>query len=121
MQEKDYKSVDIAVHINSSLETMALYQSYVDRGWTYKQDMSGPLKTIGKWSSKPVCVAPLIHVINGVRVLYVEATSVLVDWDMIDVWIKAVTENPDIKIQCEPSNLGSDIQGILWQRENPRR
>lgn len=116
MSEKDYKSVDVVVQISSSLEMSALYEIYMLREWSYKQDMGGPLITIGEWAGRKICVAPLIHVVEGVRVMYVEATSSLIDWDMIDEWIKSVTGKADIRIQNNPSNLPGDISSILWNR-----
>ncbi len=116
MSEKDYKSVDIAVQISSSMETMALYKEFTDLKLKFTQDRSGPLVTVGNINDRPICIAPLIHVIEGVRVLYVEATSVLVDWEMIDNWIREVTGKPDIKIQNSPINLPGDINSVLWNR-----
>lgn len=117
MSEKDFKSVDIAVQISSSLETSTLYEIYCKRNWSFKQDMGGPLVKISEWAGRPICVAPLIHVIDGVRVLYVEATSALIDWDLIDEWIKSVTGKDDIKIENNPGNLPGQISNILWNRK----
>lgn len=117
MSEKDYKSVDIAVEISSSLEVSALYTLFKEHGWSYQQDRGGPLLTVGKLVDRPICVAPLIHVIEGVRVLYVEATSGLVDWNIIEEWVRSVTGKDNIRIQNEPNNLFGDIQAILWRRE----
>lgn len=116
MSEKDYKSVDIAVQISSSLETMSLYQEYMERKWSYQQDRSGPLLTIGKIGDRPICVAPLIHVVEGIRVMYVEATSPLIDWTLIDNWVREVTGKPDIRIQCDPVNLCSDLNHMHWHK-----
>jgi len=116
MSDKDYKSVDIAVQISSSLETVALYQEFKERKWSYEQDRGGPLIPIGRIADRPVCIAPLIHRIGGVNVLYVEATSPLIDWDMIDNWIREVTGKPDIQIQNDPVNLAGSIGSLLWTR-----
>lgn len=116
MSDKDYKSVDIAVQISSSLETLALYQDFKERKWSYEQDRSGPLLTIGNFGGRPICIAPLIHRIGGLNVMYVEATSPLIDWDFIDNWIREVTGKPDIHIQSDPINLGSRISSLLWER-----
>lgn len=118
MSEKDYKSVDIAVNISSSLETQALYQEYMERKWTFKHDASGPVLAIGKIDNRPICIAPLIHIVEGIRVMYVEATSPLIDWTLIDNWIREVTGKSDIRIQCDPVNLCGTLSGMLWDKQN---
>lgn len=114
--KKNYLGVDIAVHINSSMETSALYNEFKELGHTYIQDMGGPLITVGKLDDMPVCIAPMIHKVGGVNVLYVEATSVVVNWDMIDEWIKK-TVREDVKIVSDPINLISSIHQIQHKIE----
>lgn len=87
--EKDYTSVDVAIVVNSNLDKYHLYNIAKEKGWSYKQDTGGHSHTIGRVEGKPVCVSPLIHVIEGIRVLAVEPTSGVVDFMMVDAWIKA--------------------------------
>lgn len=115
--DKPYGEVDLVVLISSSLETMTLYQEYMDRKWSYVQDMSGYMHTIGHINDRPICIAPLIHKVAGLNVMYVEATSPLIDWDMIEDWAREVTGKPDIKIQNSPINLCGDIQAIGQRRD----
>lgn len=86
--EKDYSTVDFAVVVNSNLDKMALYNAAKENKWGYKQDLGGYSYTIGKVEEKPVCVSPLIHTVEGVRVLFVEPTSGIVDHTMVEEWIK---------------------------------
>lgn len=105
---KDYSTVDIAVQISSSFESSMLYSQYKEKGYTYEQDMGGNLFTIGHLEKRPVCIAPMIQVVNGIRILYVEATSDVVCWSMIENWIK-VKVGKDIEIITNPANLISHL------------
>lgn len=119
--DKPYGTVDLVVQISSSLETLALYQEYMDRKWSYEQDKSGYLHTIGHINDRPVCISPLIHKVAGLNVLYVEATSSLIDWEMIEGWIHEVTGKPDIRIQNSPINLCGDILRMMRPSEQKRK
>lgn len=114
--EKDYASVDLAVQINSTWEITTLCNEITKRGLAYVQDRGGPLLTIGKIDNRPIVIAPLIIKIGTVNVLYVEATSMLVDWDMIDNWIIEKI-GKDKKIVNDPINLLSNIRSIIRQKE----
>lgn len=85
---KDYSTVELVVQISSSYESMCLYREYTALGLTYKQDMGGPLKRIHCGGRNEVYVSPLIHVVDGVRVLYIEPTSAVIDWFAIEEWVK---------------------------------
>lgn len=87
--DKPYSTVDVVVLISSSCETMSMYNDFMQQKMSYKQDMSGYMHTIGHIHDRPICISPMIHVIDGVNVLYVEAMSVLIDWEMIEDWVKA--------------------------------
>lgn len=114
---KYYDTVDIAVHINSSLETLELYREFTEQGMSYVQDKSGYGYKIGAIGGRPNWIAPLIHVINGVRVLYVEATGVVVDWDAIDVWIKERVKD-GTPIVTDPINLRAEINSVIQKRNS---
>lgn len=109
---KDYSTVDIAVQINSSMETSALYSLYKERGHKYKQDMGGNLITVGHLEFRPVCIAPMIQEVDGVRILYVEATSDVVCWTMINAWVKAKV-GKDIEIVSSPCNLYGSLMAFF--------
>ena len=117
--DKPYDKVDVVVQLNSSYETMALYAEFKLRKMSYEQDMGGYMHTIGHINDRPICVSPMIHVIDGVNVMYVEATSPLVDWDMIEEWIKdRVPEN--VRIVTDPTNLLCEIRSVKRNREDAK-
>lgn len=115
--DKPYGEVDVVVHISSSLETTALYNKYKDAGWTYVQDTGGYLHTIGHHGDMPVCVSPMVHTINGVRVMYVEATSMIVDWDMVDKWVAERCTKPGLVTETNPINLLGTIRTKVRELE----
>lgn len=115
--DKPYSTVDLVVLISSSMETMTLYQEYVDWKWSYRQDMGGYMHTIGHINDRPICISPMIHTIAGLNVMYVEANSSLIDWEMIEDWVREVTGKPDIKIQNSPINFCGDILSMLNERK----
>ncbi len=102
--DKDFSSVDVVVLINSSYESLGIYQELTEKGYKYVQDMGGPLLTIGYIDNRPICIAPLIHEIGGAKVLHLEATSELVDWKLIDKWIKEHTP-AGTEVYNNPTNL----------------
>lgn len=59
--------------------------------------MVGVVK-VGQIGDKEVWISPLAHIVNGRKILFVDATSSLVDWNMIEEYLKknvpsAVKEN----------------------------
>lgn len=107
--DKPYDKVECVILLGSNVETSALYSQYKELGWEYKQDMGGYLHTIGYINDRPICVSPMMHVIDGVNVLYVEANSELVDWEMIEMWTKdRVREG--IPFCIDPGNAYNSIR-----------
>lgn len=86
--DKPYGTVDLVIQISSSLESLDLYRMFKEQKLEYIQDMGGYLHTIGHINDRPICISPMIHKIGGVNVMYVEASSGLVDWEMIEEWVK---------------------------------
>lgn len=113
---KHYDTVDLVVQISSSYETMALYREYKDCGMEFKQDMGGPMKRIGAINRQEIWVTPSIHVVDGVRVLYVEATSALIEWDMITEWVKQRVPL-NTRIEMSPNNVVQSIRRIRDARK----
>ncbi len=69
-------------------EELRLYEKYhIEKGYSWEQQRSGQLVTVGRLLDRPICIAPMVHTINGKRILFVEATSALVDWQMIEEWL----------------------------------
>jgi len=114
--QKDYSTVDIAVEISSSYEVHSLWKEFKEMDVEYKQDMGGNLITIGKLNGFDVAIAPVIHEIGGVRILYVEATSNVVCWSMIEEWIKAKV-GKEIDIINNPGNLISTYNSFVYERD----
>ena len=72
----------------TNYESLCLWQEYHQKlGYTWEESRSGPIITVGHIDSHPVAIAPLVHVVNGKKILFVEATSVVVSWKLIDDWL----------------------------------
>ena len=82
-----YANVESIVEV-TSFETLCLWEKWhQQKGYTWIQDMSGPLITVGSIGTRPVCIAPLVHVVNGRNIMFVEVTSNVVDYSMIYEWL----------------------------------
>ena len=82
-----YKDVTGIVEVTSYESFMLWKQWHQQKDYTWKESLSGPLITVGYIDGRPVCIAPLVHVVNGRSIMFVEATSELVDWKMIEDWL----------------------------------
>lgn len=88
-----YKDVTAIVEV-TSYETLCLWEKWhQQRGYTWEESRSGPLITVGYINNtdsppRPVCIAPLVHIVNGRSIMFLEATSAVVDWDMIETWLR---------------------------------
>ena len=114
--DKPYGDVDVVALISSGFETMNLYTEFKEHKMSYKQDMGGYMHTIGHINDRAICVSPMIHVIDGVNVMYVEATSGLVDWEMIEEWVKDRVP-AHVRIVNDPTNLLGEIRSVIRNRE----
>ncbi len=71
----------------SSFETLRLWERWHhNNGYSWEESTGGPLITVGHIGTRPVCIAPLVHIVNGKKLLFIEATSMIVDWSMIMKW-----------------------------------
>lgn len=113
--EKDFSSVDIAVMISSQLEEHALYKGVKEKGWTFKQDCGGPVLNAGVLAGIPIAVAPKIHRINDINVLYIEAAGALIDWRIIETYCQRLMR-PGIKI-VEPGTLIRELSQLIKAEE----
>lgn len=109
---KYYNSVQLVVQINSSYEVSQLYKEVKERRWSYKQDMGGPLKMIGKVANQEIWVMPQIHTIEGVNVLYIQPTSTLVQWDMIEEWVNQRVPEGTVLLNG-PCRMLTEIRDIV--------
>lgn len=61
---------------------------YNDQLFTWVAGGGGPMPTIGHVGNSPVCVSLLVDVIEGHRILFVDACSQVVDWRIVDEFLK---------------------------------
>lgn len=74
----------------TSTEKFYLWKEYHNslELFTWKEGGGGPMVTIGHVGDMPVCICLLVDVVEGHRILFVDATSQVVDWRMVDEWLK---------------------------------
>lgn len=86
--EDVYKDVHGIVEANS-YEFFTLWQYWhQEKGYSWVQNDSGWLECVGKVADKEVWISPLAHIVNGRKILFVDATSTVVDWDMIEKYLE---------------------------------
>lgn len=70
----------------NSFERLCLWQEHHTRRlWLDRND--GLLETVGHLDGMPVCLSLLTSKIDGHKVLFIDATSQVVDHRMIDKWL----------------------------------
>ena len=97
--EDVYKDVHGIVEANS-FESLELWKYWhQEKGYSWVQNNHGWLVKVGEIvKGKDVWIRPLAHIVNGRKILFVDATSSVVDWNMIEDYLKenvpsAVTRN----------------------------
>ena len=97
--EDVYKDVHGIVEANS-FESLELWKYWhQEKGYTWVQNNHGWLVKVGEIiKGKEVWISPVAHIVNGRKILFVDATSSVVDWEMIEEYLKenvpsAVTRN----------------------------
>jgi hypothetical protein len=77
---------------SSSLATSYIYEKVTERDGrdAYKQHGMGLMHTVGEVGDMPVCVSLTYNHIRGHKILFVEATSAVVDHRMVREWIEQV-------------------------------
>ena len=97
--EDVYKDVHGIVEANS-FESLELWKYWhQEKGYTWVQNNHGWLVKVGEIiKGKEVWISPVAHIVNGRKILFVDATSSVVDWDLIEEYLKknvpsAVTRN----------------------------
>lgn len=73
----------------TSFEELALWQTYHKEQGKSWQQHSGLLITVGKYMKRPVCISMMPVTIDGHKIMFIEATSQMVDHKMIDKWLDA--------------------------------
>lgn len=86
MLENPLEKVDFAVEANS-YEKLTIWQTFHEKAKSWESISRGSMRTIGEIDKRPVCVCLFWDVINGKKVLFYEATSQVVDHEMVAKWI----------------------------------
>lgn len=79
------KSTDFVVEATNA-EHFFLWREFHDRT-EWKEGHLGYMETIGHVQGRPVCICLTWDVIDGMNVMFVDATSQLVDWEMVERWL----------------------------------
>jgi hypothetical protein len=66
---------------------MTLWERWADKA-EWQQHLQGRLVTVGAYRNRAVCVSLVWATIRDKAVLFLEATSELVDWKMIDALVE---------------------------------
>lgn len=92
LQEDEYKEFLSNIHgivEANSFEDMYLCQEWCKNkklGWERPQSL---FVTVGKIEGRDICISLTIKEINGYDILFLDATSALVDWNKIEEWLLA--------------------------------
>ena len=70
-------------------EYHSLYSRYTkEYGKSWESNSSGLFETVGYLDDRPVCISLRTAVVEGHKILFVEATSQVVDHVLIDEWLR---------------------------------
>jgi hypothetical protein len=90
----------------------------------WQQDYCGYCPTIGWIDDRPICACVNFATLDGMLVAFVELTSQLADYKMLDEWVAKyipVARYDDVLGRCGKStnamNFGHVINEIRYQRE----
>jgi hypothetical protein len=78
----------------SDYESLRLWQEFHPKAKSWEQEMRGTMITVGHINDRPICVQLSWNMINDKRVLFYSASSQLVDWVLIEKWLKANALTP---------------------------
>ncbi len=59
-----------------------------DLGWDWKQGGMGLVHTVGMTDKMPTCISLFVNEVRGEKILFWHATSQLVDYRLVDKWMK---------------------------------
>lgn len=86
---KEFLEGVVGVVEATSFEKMKLWDQYKnEKKVSWVESGTGYLETVGTILDRPVCLSMFTNVVDGHKILFIEATSQLVDWVMIDEWLK---------------------------------
>jgi hypothetical protein len=79
-------------------------------GVTFEHENTGWLCEVGRLNDRPITVGVQWRKVESERIAFIEATSALVDWDMIERWQKTVF--PNAVLHVDAANFGDVIRSI---------
>lgn len=86
---KEFLKDVVGVVEASSYETSCLWKRNQEgREYSWVQGLGGRGAVVGFLYERPVCISLFINIINGHQILFLDPTSALVDWDMIEKWLE---------------------------------
>lgn len=101
----------------SSFERQSLWSKY-HNDYTWEDNNMGFNRQIGIIDDRPICVTFYLHKINGLNVLFYEATSQLVDWKMIEDYLDVVCNLKEFKSNRRARIDASNFHNvILYSKE----
>ncbi|MBW3243299.1 hypothetical protein KUV57_11385 [Epibacterium sp. DP7N7-1] len=72
----------------NSFETMCLWERHTMHGRAWEEVSTGYGATVAVLHDRPVALSLRIAIVEGQKVLFIDATSELVDWKLIDAWLE---------------------------------
>lgn len=91
LTNEDHTRTEWLIEANS-FEQLVLWQRWSAENKAtnliWEQDSRGSIQTIGKLDKRPVAVCIFWYQIEGIIVGFYEATSIVVDHDMVRAWLK---------------------------------
>lgn len=87
--------------------------------YSWKNNNGDPLVTIGKFMDRHICISLTTAIINDMKVMFVECTSMLVDHSMVEEWVKK-------HLTCKDSNGrhavcdSSNFIHAIWESEKKK-
>jgi hypothetical protein len=104
------EKVDFAVEANS-YESLCIWEQFNEK-CTWVQHTRGAMRQIGELAGRPIWVTLFWNTINGKKVLFYEATSQVVDYEMVENWIRKNALN-EHGIRTDAMNFH-----IIWHEVN---
>lgn len=102
---------------------LSVGQGYNHLDWT--DDNSGWSVQVGWLNERPVCISVTGATLDGVRVLFYEASSQVVDWRQIENWFKAhcwpTWDSGLRRAHCNAENFHLCCQAIEERRKSSDR
>ena len=87
---KDFLKDVVGVVEATSYESSCLWKEYhKERKVSWEQGLGGYLQTIGHLDGHPVVLSLLVNKVKGYPILFMEPTSQVVDYVMVEGWLKA--------------------------------